>query len=386
MQAIKSVRQNYEPTEETLELIKDFRLMVNDCIRIGFELGITSMKKLSLASYHALKEYHVASCYSLTAISKASGILRNYRKAIRKNPNTKKPYAGKPILTDCYGFRIEGNRLRLVLRAHEYVYINLNPHTLQTISGHTVRSVTLTACTTSLAYSKEVATMELNGAIGIDRNLDNITIASSHGSVERFDLSKATEIKQTYREVKGHFTRNDARIRRVVYRKYGTRERNCVSWILHNVSASIVKQAKTKHSAIIMEDLRGIRRLYRKGNGQGTDYRARLNSWSYFELQRQIEYKARWEGTPVIYVDARGTSANCSTCGSRTYPNGQRTLFCPRCNLSFDRDENAAKNILARGWLRFGHHGPPVEAVKGNESTTPILRADGGKESLQTKA
>src|SRR2546428_11317110 len=83
-----------------------------------------------------------------------------------------------------------------------------------------------------------------------------------------------------------------------------------------------------------------IRKLYRKGNGQGTTYRARLNSWSFYELQRQIEYKARWEGIPVAYVAARGTSVNCSICGSRTYPNGRRTLFCANCDISIDRDVN----------------------------------------------
>jgi putative transposase len=133
-----------------------------------------------------------------------------------------------------------------------------------------------------------------------------------------------------------------------------------------------------------MENIRGIRRLYRRGNGQGNDYRARLNSWSFYELQRQIEYKARWEGIPVAYVAARGTSVNCSICGSRTYPNGQRTLHCSRCGISVDRDVNAARNILAKGGgVRFTPDGPPEvrrEAVKGNEATTaPILRADGGK-------
>ncbi len=140
-------------------------------------------------------------------------------------------------------------------------------------------------------------------------------------------------------------------------------------------------------SLLVPEEIRGIRKLYRKGNGQGTNYRARLNSWSFFELQRQVEYKARWEGIPVAYVTARRTSVNCSICGSRTttYPNGRRTLHCSKCGISIDRDVNAARNILAKGkrGVRFTPDPPPEarrEAVKWNETTTaPILRADGGK-------
>jgi len=131
-----------------------------------------------------------------------------------------------------------------------------------------------------------------------------------------------------------------------------------------------------------MEDLKGLRKLYRKGNGQGSNYRARLNSWSFFELQRQIEYKARWEGIPVVYVAARGTSVTCSTCGSRTYPNERRGLHCAECGTTVDRDVNAARNILARGAPRFGADGPPggaMVAEREQREATTIRPVDGGK-------
>ena len=69
--------------------------------------------------------------------------------------------------------------------------------------------------------------------------------------------------------------------------------------ILHHASKMIVQQAKNHDFGIVMERLTGLRKLYRRGNGQGRWYRGRMNSWSYAELQRQIEYKARWEGLPV---------------------------------------------------------------------------------------
>ncbi|MGQ9469577.1 MAG: zinc ribbon domain-containing protein [Nitrososphaerales archaeon] len=65
---------------------------------------------------------------------------------------------------------------------------------------------------------------------------------------------------------------------------------------------------------------------------------------------------AKWEGLKVIYMDARGTSKYCSICGCELKPNGQRELWCSRCNISIDRDVNGAKNILARG-MRFVPNG-----------------------------
>ncbi len=380
MQVIKAVKQNYVPSDETLNLLEDFRLMMNDCIRIGIKENITSMKALSLKCYHALSQYDVASCYRLTTISKATGILRNYRTWLHKNSSAKMPYVRKMRLVDCYRFRRQGKCLRLTLRAHEYVYVDLNPHTLAVISGFTIRSVTLTNCTIVLSFSKEMVVIEPTGVLGLDRNLDNITISTTNSQDITYDLSKATEIKGKYKTVKSNFTRSDVRLRRQTFRKYGEKQRNKTENILHNISKQIVEKAKVEKLGIAMENIKGIRNLYRKGNGQGNRYRGRMNSWSYYELQRQIDYKARWEGIPVVYVDAWGTSSKCSKCGCRTYPNEHRQLHCPRCNISLDRDVNAARNIRNRGRVRFALIEPPSEAMVQECGTAPpILKVDGGK-------
>ena len=61
-------------------------------------------------------------------------------------------------------------------------------------------------------------------------------------------------------------------------------------------------------SMIVFEDLKGINKIYRKGNGQGNKYRRRPNSWPFYELQRQVEYKAIREGIPSRYEDTKRTS------------------------------------------------------------------------------
>src|SRR5437867_7062871 len=221
--------------------------------------------------------------------------------------------------------------------------------------------------------------------LGVDCNLDNVTTTSVDGRARKFDLSKATRIKADYRSVKSRFKRNDIRIRTRVFSKYGVNQRNRVQPLLHNVSKRIVDEAKSKRYGILLERLTGMRRLYRKGNGQSKNYRSRMNSGSYGELQRQIEYKARWEGVKVIYVAARDTSKRCSICGYKTLESTQRRLWCPHCGTILDRDENAARNIAAGG-LRFSPNGPPGEAMveeREQENATLILKVDGGKLSQQ---
>ncbi|TMI57799.1 IS200/IS605 family element transposase accessory protein TnpB [Candidatus Bathyarchaeota archaeon] len=291
MQAVKMVRQKHQTPANLLWLLDEFRCMVNVCIAIGIEENVSSLKTLSLRSYHRLSRDNL-SYYRLCAISAATGILRNYRKAKRKNPRTRVPYAKKLMLTTCYGFEITDDLLRLPVKPRKYVYLKLNNHTLRVLSGLNVRSVTVTPASVSIAYSIETAEIRPEGYVGVDRNLDNVTTASTDGTVKTFDLSKATGIKSTYRFVKGRLKRNDTRIRARVFSKYGEKQRNRVQPLLHNVSKRIVEDAKTRQHGIVMERLTGIRRLYRRGNRQSRSYRARMNSWSFGELQRQIEYKA----------------------------------------------------------------------------------------------
>ena len=135
---------------------------------------------------------------------------------------------------------------------------------------------------------------------------------------------------------------------------------------------------------IVFEDLKGIRKLYKKGNGQGNNYRRKLNSWSFYEFQRQVEYKAKWEGIPVKFVDPKRTSKLCPICEGVLQEDrlNRRKLLCNNCGNLMDRDVVASMNVAHKGWARFTHpRGLPDEAMKGNaDRLNPlILRVHGSK-------
>ena len=129
--------------------------------------------------------------------------------------------------------------------------------------------------------------------------------------------------------------------------KYRRRENLRTSQRLLRITRKLTDYANEYHISIKMEKLTDIRRLYRKRNGQNTSFRARMNTWVFGGVQRQIDYKARWDGVPVFFVNPRGSSSNCPTCGSRVARHLYRTLFCSRCDQTWDRDDLASKNIMA---------------------------------------
>jgi len=405
--ARKSIKQSFRPGAQVLSLMETFRQMTNDCIRIGIEIEkerggkqTPSMKELSLRSYGELRtRYRCYSKYTLCAISKAAGMLASRRKSMKRGFHPRTPYISKPFLVSCYDLRIEHGNLMVRLDAGKFETIPLNPHTRSFLSDSAlkVRAFTLSEESISLSVSKEVIAIGeegLTGTVGVDRNLRNLTVGNAQ-AVTYYDMTKAVSIGDNTRGIIRSFTRSDARVRSKIISKYGKRKSDRTRQLLNLISKRVVREAKAKRQAIVFEEITGIGKLYKRGNGQGASFRGRMNSWPYHEIKRQIEYKAAWEGVPIITLtrgETRGTTMDCPRCGERLQVpirgNNQhnRQLWCRTCGRWTDRDLVAVLNISRRGRLRFdrslGREGEAREAVKGNaehDGEPLILRVDASK-------
>ncbi len=388
------VKQSYSPTSETLELLRIFRLMVNDCIEVGLTTGTATMKRLSILSYGKLKRYGGNCRYRLNAISKAAGILAARKKSIRRGYPTKTPVLSKLVLVSSYGFKVEDGKLRFPLKPGEFQHISLTPHTLKVLSEPNlrIRSFTLTEDLLSLCIAKQVPDVECEGPIGVDRNLTNMTVGNEHRAVQ-YGLSRTVRIAETTSRIVGSFKPDDVKVRTRLASKYGRRRRYRTQNILHSVTKEIVMQALTRKEAICLREYRGHSKTLPEGERSGQGYRRRMNGWSFGEAQRQIEYKARWLGLPVIRLsksETRGTSLVCPQCGERLQEDRRlrRKMWCAKCRTVTDRDVVAAVNLSRRGRLRFDRsracqrlQGGTVEAVRGNPTTTVILRVDAPRPS-----
>jgi putative transposase len=139
-----------------------------------------------------------------------------------------------------------------------------------------------------------------------------------------------------------------------------------------------VSYAKKNRLGIKIEKLKGIRKLYRKGNGQGTTFRGRMISWVFGETQRQVDYKARWEGAPDWFVNPRGSSSHC-LCGFRVVPLADRKLYCSRCDKTWDRDDLASKNIMACAVPQARPSRGSDEGERGDDGSNPPSRWGEGR-------
>jgi putative transposase len=113
---------------------------------------------------------------------------------------------------------------------------------------------------------------------------------------------------------------------------------------LHQVSHTLVVE---KSPAVIV-----IENLNVAGMTKNHHLAQAISDCGFYELRRQVEYKAQWHGAQVIVVDRwYPSSKTCSQCGciKDELALSDRVFRCEHCGAELDRDYNAALNLAAIG-------------------------------------
>ena len=128
----------------------------------------------------------------------------------------------------------------------------------------------------------------------------------------------------------------------------GGRENRWMQDINHQVSKALVKN-NPKHTLFVLEDLSGIRNAAERVK---TKDRYVSVSWSFYDLEQKLIYKAKQNQSSVIKVDPRYTSQCCPCCGhvEKSNRNKKIHLFtCKNCGYKSNDDRIGAMNLYRMG-------------------------------------
>ncbi len=145
---------------------------------------------------------------------------------------------------------------------------------------------------------------------------------------------------------------------------------NARSDFLHKTTTSLVNS----YSLIGLERL-AVRRMAEQNYGK------QINDVGWGTFSNMIAYKAAGAGCKVVFVDAKNTTQECSSCHEVVKKDlTVRTHDCPHCGLVLDRDVNAAINILTRATA-----GMAGRNASGDEPTGSSLKEEAAT-SVYTKS
>lgn len=185
----------------------------------------------------------------------------------------------------------------------------------------------------------DIDLMDNGRYIGVDLNTTgHVAVVSDANTGRIWKLGKeANHIALKYREIRRELSRQ-GKYRKV--KQIKNKQQRVIKNLNHHISKKIVQIAKTDRRGIRLERLTNIRQRARMAKS----FRYSLNNWSFYQLQKMVEYKAKLQGIAVTYIDPRYTSKTCSRCG-HIGDRDSKSFKCHSCGHFDHADANASFNI-----------------------------------------
>ncbi len=125
-----------------------------------------------------------------------------------------------------------------------------------------------------------------------------------------------------------------------------------MSDVNHRISKALVRTYGA-NTLFVLEDLTGVS-FAEKNLSRGAKANRDLRSWSFYQLEQFLGYKAMETGSEIVKVPAQYTSQRCPKCGRIRKENRDHRIheyICDACSYRSNDDRTAAMNLYALGMM-----------------------------------
>ena len=190
---------------------------------------------------------------------------------------------------------------------------------------------------------------DICNVVGIDRGIN--FVVATYDSKHKSNFVSGKSIKQKrahYSKLRKELQMCQTPSSRRRLKAIGQRENRWMQDINHQVSKALA-YSNPKHTLFVLEDLSGVR---------NATERVRIKdryvsvSWSFYDLEQKLIYKAKQNQSTVIKVDPRYTSQCCPVCGHIEKANRNKKIHlftCKNCGYKSNDDRIGAMNLYRMG-------------------------------------
>ena len=190
---------------------------------------------------------------------------------------------------------------------------------------------------------------DICNVVGIDRGINFVVATYDSKHKSGFVSGKAIKQKRAnYSRLRKELQMRHTPSSRRRLKAIGQRENRWMQDINHQVSKALAT-GNPKHTLFVLEDLTGIRNATERVK---TKNRYVFVSWSFYDLEQKLIYKAKQNQSSVIKVDPRYTSQCCPACGHTEKSNRNKKIHlftCKNCGYTSNDDRIGAMNLYRMG-------------------------------------
>ena len=190
---------------------------------------------------------------------------------------------------------------------------------------------------------------DICNVVGIDRGINFVVATYDSKHKSGFVSGKAIKQKRAhYSKLRKELQIRQTPSARRRMKAIGSRENRWMQDVNHQVSKALVKN-NPKHTLFVLEDLSGIRNATERVR---TKDRYVSVSWSFYDLEQKLIYKAKQNQSTVIKVNPAYTSQCCPACGHIEKANRNKKIHlfrCKNCDYKSNDDRIGAINLYRMG-------------------------------------
>lgn len=190
---------------------------------------------------------------------------------------------------------------------------------------------------------------DICNVVGVDRGINFIVATYDSKHKSGFVNGKIIKQKRShYSKLRKKLQMRQTSSSRRRLKAIGQRENCWMQDVNHCVSKALVEN-NPKHTLFVLEDLSGIRNVTERVRIKD---RYVSVSWSFYDFEQKLIYKAKQNQSIVIKVDPRYTSQCCPVCGhiEKSNRNKKIHLFvCKNCGYKSNDDRIGAMNLYRMG-------------------------------------